>query len=66
MVAAQKLHAANLTIYGIVTDGQVWQFGKLERDIYTENEKLFTLDGLAELLGALDYAHQQMQEQVGS
>lgn len=66
MITAQKLNANDLIIYGIVTDGQVWQFGKLERDIYTENDKLFTLDDLAELLGALDYIHQQMQAQVGN
>lgn len=66
MITAQKLNANDLIIYGIVTDGQVWQFGKLERDIYTENEKLFTLDDLAELLGALDYIHQQMQAQIGT
>lgn len=66
MITAQKLNANDLIIYGIVTDGQVWQFGKLERDIYTENEKLFTLDDLAELLGALDYIHQQMQAQIGN
>lgn len=63
MIAAQKININDLTIYGIVTDGQVWQFGKLEREIYTENEKLFTLDELKELLGALDYIHQRMQEQ---
>lgn len=64
MIAAQKLNAKELTIYGVVTDGQVWQFGKLERDIYTYNEKLFTLDELAELLGALDFIHEKMQEQI--
>lgn len=66
MITAQKLNVNDLVIYGIVTDGQVWRFGKLDRDIFTENEKLFTLDNLAELLGALDYIHQKMQEQVSS
>jgi len=64
MIAAQKLNANELVIYGIVTDGQVLQFGKLEADTYTENEKLFTLDALTELLGALDYIHQKMREQI--
>ena len=61
MVAAQKLNENKLPIYGIVTDGQVWQFGKLEDATYTYNEKLFTLDDLAELLGALDYVYEQLQ-----
>ncbi|HMV49033.1 MAG TPA: hypothetical protein PLD20_01770 [Blastocatellia bacterium] len=64
MVAAQKLNGSDLTIYGSVTDGQVWQFGKLERDVYTYNDKLFTLDELAELLGAWDYIFEKMQEQI--
>ncbi len=61
MVAAQKLNDDQMPIYGIVTDGQVWQFGKLEYTTYTYNEKLFTLDDLAELLGALDYIYEQLQ-----
>jgi hypothetical protein len=64
MVAAQKLNGSDLTIYGIVTDGQVWQFGKLEQNLYTYNEKLFTLDALAELLGALDFVYARLVEQI--
>jgi hypothetical protein len=64
MVAAQKLNGDELAIYGSVTDGQVWQFGKLERDIYTYNDKLFTLDELKELLGAWDYIFEKMREQI--
>lgn len=64
MVAAQKLNEKKLTIFGIVTDGQVWQFGKLTDDIYTYNEKLFTLDDLVELLGALDYIYEKMLQET--
>ena len=65
MVAAQKINESNLTIFGCVTDGQVWQFGKLEKDIYTYNEKLFTLDETAELLGAWDFIFSAMKKQIG-
>ncbi len=64
MVAAQKLNGNELAIYGVVTDGQVWQFGKLAGAIYTYNDKLFTLDDLAELLGAWDYLYEQIQAQL--
>jgi hypothetical protein len=64
MVASQKLNESSLTVYGIVTDGQVWQFGKLEGSIYYYNEKIFTLDNLAELLGALDFIHQKIKESL--
>ena len=64
MIAAQKLNTQDLTIYGLVTDGQVWQFGKLAQDVYTYNEQFFTLNNLAELLGALDYVQEKMAEQI--
>ena len=64
MIAAQKLNTQDLTIYGLVTDGQVWQFGKLAQDAYTYNEQFFTLNNLAELLGALDYVQEKMAEQI--
>jgi hypothetical protein len=42
-------------IYGIVTDGILWQFGKLERAVFTKNLENFTLDKLALLYGALHH-----------
>ena len=64
MVAAQKINESDRTIFGCVTDGQVWQFGKLEKDVYTYNAKLFTLDETAELLGAWEFIFVQLQAQV--
>ena len=55
-----------LTIFGIVTDGQTWQFGKLTENIYIYNTKIFTLDDLNELLGGLDFIHQEMFKQIGA
>ncbi|NEO79146.1 hypothetical protein [Moorena sp. SIO4G3] len=42
-------------VYGIVTDGNLWQFGRLQRDIFTQNIENFTIDKLSRLYGALDY-----------
>jgi hypothetical protein len=68
MYAAQKMNETEtgkpLTIYGVVTDGQTWQFGKLEESAYYYNPKIFTADDLTELLGALDYVHAQMLHQL--
>ncbi|MBX7172068.1 MAG: hypothetical protein K1X72_13980 [Pyrinomonadaceae bacterium] len=70
MYSAQKMNEQEygkiLTIFGIVTDGQTWQFGKLAENIYTYNFKIFTLDDLNELLGGLDFVHQEMSEQIKS
>ena len=68
MYSAQKMNeqesGKTLTIFGIVTDGQTWQFGKLTENVYTYNTKIFTLDDLNELLGGLDFVHQEMSKQI--
>lgn len=64
MVAAQKMNEQSSTIYGIVTDGKTWQFGKLTGDYFTYNERLYTLDDLSELMGALDFIYAELQAQL--
>lgn len=42
LYAAQLLNDdAERSVYGIVTDGSFWQFGKLERDLFTKNSYQF-------------------------
>jgi len=39
MVAAQKLNRAiDVTAFGIVTNGQMWQFGHLKQDLFEQQE----------------------------
>lgn len=64
MMAAQKMNELPVTIYGIVTDGKIWHFGKVERDCFTFNERFYTLDNVQELLGALDFVYTQLQAQL--
>lgn len=64
MVAAQKMNEQPLCIYGIVTDGKIWQFGKLMGNHFTCNIRFYTLDDLAALLGALDFIYTQLQTQL--
>lgn len=55
LVAAQRINEdISCPIYGIVTDGNLWQFGKLVEDIFTKHNKNYTIDDLAKLFGALD------------
>lgn len=57
LVAAQKINndanLANLPVYGIVTDGVVWQFGRLVGDTFTQNRTDFVLTNLPMLFGAV-------------
>lgn len=64
LVASQKINQyENNPVYGIVTDGNLWQFGRLQADLFTKNEKNYTIDNLQELYGALEYvAHLIEQE----
>jgi len=56
LVAAQKLndHEAR-PVYGVVTDGNLWQFGRLKERLFTKNERNYTIDKMQELYGALEY-----------
>ena len=55
LVAAQKINDdPAFPVYGIVTDGTLWQFGKLIGDIFTQNRTDFVLTDLPTLFGAVD------------
>lgn len=56
LVAVQKINDDNLKpAYGIVTDGILWQFGKLTENLFTLNEKALTLSDLKKVFGAIGY-----------
>ena len=54
LVAAQKMNNdAAFPVYGIVTDGNLWQFGRLVGDTFTQNRTDFVLTNLPRLFGAV-------------
>lgn len=56
LVAAQKINEDNLLpVYGIVTDGELWKFGKLIETTFTKNIDGYTVTALSNLLGAIDF-----------
>jgi hypothetical protein len=55
LIAAQYINQDDtFPVYGIVTDGNLWQFGKLEQNRFTSNSENFTIDKISLLYGALD------------
>ena len=55
LVAAQKINdAPDVPVYGIVSDGERWQFGKLVDDGFTQNRTTFSIDNLPALFGAIN------------
>lgn len=65
LVAAQKINAdAGFPVYGIVTDGDRWQFGRLIGDTFTESTMSFLLQDLPALFGAIDAVFKAATEAV--
>jgi hypothetical protein len=65
MLAAQCLNQApGLTVHGVVSNGRVWEFGKLQASLFTQDGRLFTLDDVEQLFGALHFIFTECQRQV--
>ncbi len=65
MVAAQRLNTnPNQTIFGIVTNGKSWEFGKLLASEYTQHPGLFLLSELELLVGAIRQVLDECKQQV--
>ena len=55
LVAAQKINDdRDFPIYGIVTDGTLWEFGRLVGETFTRNRTNFTLTNLPILFAAVN------------
>ncbi|MEM1394505.1 MAG: hypothetical protein AAGG00_14665 [Cyanobacteria bacterium P01_H01_bin.150] len=63
MIAVQRLNDNfDNDIFGIVSNGKVWQFGKLKLDIFTRNKNLYVIQDLDKLFGAVNYIFQQCEK----
>ena len=66
LVAAQKINDdADFPIYGIVTDGTLWEFGRLVGDTFIRNITNFTLVDLPALFGAVNSVFKATTEALG-
>ncbi|MDM8527996.1 hypothetical protein QUF58_07250 [Anaerolineales bacterium HSG24] len=64
LIAVQKMNNnPQRAVYGIVTDGNLWQFGKLIVDIFTKNPANFTIDNLSKVYGALESLVQLVEQE---
>ena len=56
MLASQKINRDDmLPVYGIVTDGEVWQFGRLVKDVFTKNRTRLPVDNIDRLFGSVTH-----------
>ncbi|MBE7384527.1 MAG: hypothetical protein F6J95_024320 [Leptolyngbya sp. SIO1E4] len=67
MIAAQRLNdLPDLVIYGITSNGDRWQFGKLEHAQFTLNKTFYTIQELDTLFAVLNYIFQQCENQLNA
>jgi hypothetical protein len=67
MIAARAINQEdNIVIFGIVSNGNTWQFGKLERDIFTLNITFYTIQELDKLFAAVNFVFQQCESQLNN
>lgn len=59
LVAIQKINDDDIKpVYGIVTDGELWQFGKLTGDLFTRHRTALSISELERVFGAIAYLMQ--------
>lgn len=67
MIAAQRLNQIpGIIIFGIVSNGDRWQFGKLEGSTFTKNKEFYSIQSLDHLFSAIHYIFQQCEVQLNS
>ena len=62
MIAAQRLNAnSEQEVFGIVSNGDRWQLGKLKSNVFTRNQTFYTIQELDKLFAAINYVFQQCE-----
>ncbi|MBD2176633.1 hypothetical protein H6F42_06855 [Pseudanabaena sp. FACHB-1998] len=65
MVAAQKLNNnQQYLVFGVVSNGKMWEFGSLQDDLFTKNIRYYTLENLSTLMGALHFIFNKSISQI--
>ncbi|MBS9392210.1 MAG: hypothetical protein HEQ29_03350 [Dolichospermum sp. LBC05a] len=61
MIAVQRINDDFVSdVFGIVSNGKIWQFGKLVGDVFTRNKNLYMIQDLDKLFAAVNYIFQQV------
>jgi hypothetical protein len=56
LIAIQKINEnEEIFVYGIVTDGELWQFGRLQLNIFTKHKARIAITDLNRVFGAIGY-----------
>jgi hypothetical protein len=65
LIAAQKMNKNEvLPVYAIVTDGELWQFGRLLLDVFTREKTRIAVTDLDKLFGVIAFLLTQLKDSV--
>jgi len=65
LVAVQKLNQQQDTrLFGIVSNGKLWEFAQLENTIFTKHTQSYLLDNLEQLIGIVNSIFEQTVAQI--
>ncbi|NEP62470.1 MAG: hypothetical protein F6K31_37000 [Symploca sp. SIO2G7] len=65
MVTAQRLNeVSEIIVFGITSNGQLWQFGQLNGQTFTQNRNFYTIQDLDQLFAVVNYVFQQCEQQL--
>ena len=65
LLAAQTINGIEeMILYGMVSNGDVWEFGKLQGKSFVRDPRSLTIADLPELFAALHYVFEQAKEQA--
>jgi hypothetical protein len=65
MLAAQKLNDdIHKKLFGMVSNGKLWEFGVLQEEMFTKNRKYYVLENLEELMGAVNFLFAESAAQL--
>ena len=65
MIACQKINQNDqITIYGIVTTGLIWEFAKLESNTFTKHSLPYAISDPQRIFGILDLIFSECERQI--
>lgn len=65
MIACQKINQKDdLVIYGIVSTGMVWEFGKLSGNVFIKHPLAYSISEPEKVLGLIDFVFAECEKQL--
>jgi hypothetical protein len=62
MIAAQRLNAElDVVVFGIASNGNFWQLGKLEQNTFTRNSTFYSIQEIDKLVAAVNFIFHQCE-----